>query len=295
MSRKIKIITDTTADMQPDAAKAYDISIMPFTITFGNEIYKDGQNITVDELYKKVEETGVYPKTAAINIQEYYDEFKPWLDRGYDIIYMTISSKSSSAMNNAILAARQLGAEDRVHIIDSKHLAMSIADILIQIGDDINAGYEIDEIIKRAEEKRDRMQTMFVISTLTFLNKGGRCSNMAAFFGKMLKFHPVVWMNDGAIEIYKIKAGKVTKAVDAMFEQLEKDIKEYYIPEVYVGDSRGDDLAEYLIEKLSKYFSTEQIHRFKPKCVIATHCGPGTVGLFYDRAMRRDDLKKNKA
>ena len=268
---------------------------MPFTITFGNEIYKDGQNITVDDLYKKVEETGVYPKTAAINIQEYYDEFKPWLDQGYDIIYMTISSKSSSAMNNAILAARQLGAEDRVHIIDSKHLAMSIADILIQIGDDINAGYEIDEIIKRAEEKRDRMQTMFVISTLTFLNKGGRCSNMAAFFGKMLKFHPVVWMNDGAIEIYKIKAGKVTKAVDAMFEQLEKDIKEYYIPEVYVGDSRGDDLAEYLIEKLSKYFSTEQIHRFKPQCVIATHCGPGTVGLFYDRAMRRDDLKKNKA
>ena len=250
MSRKIKIITDTTADMQPDAAKAYDISIMPFTITFGNEIYKDGQNITVDDLYKKVEETGVYPKTAAINIQEYYDEFKPWLDQGYDIIYMTISSKSSSAMNNAILAARQLGAEDRVHIIDSKHLAMSIADILIQIGDDINAGYELDEIIKRAEEKRDRMQTMFVISTLTFLNKGGRCSNMAAFFGKMLKFHPVVWMNDGAIEIYKIKAGKVTKAVDAMFEQLEKDIKEYYIPEVYVGDSRGDDLAEYLIEKL---------------------------------------------
>lgn len=295
MSRKIKIITDTTADMQPDAAKAYDISIMPFTITFGNEIYKDGQNITVDDLYKKVEETGVYPKTAAINIQEYYDEFKPWLDQGYDIIYMTISSKSSSAMNNAILAARQLGAEDRVHIIDSKHLAMSIADILIQIGDDINAGYEIDEIIKRAEEKRDRMQTMFVISTLTFLNKGGRCSNMAAFFGKMLKFHPVVWMNDGAIEIYKIKAGKVTKAVDAMFEQLEKDIKEYYIPEVYVGDSRGDDLAEYLIEKLSKYFSTDQIHRFKPQCVIATHCGPGTVGLFYDRAMRRDDLKKNKA
>ncbi len=295
MSRKIKIITDTTADMQPDAAKAYDISIMPFTITFGNEIYKDGQNITVDELYKKVEETGVYQKTAAINIQEYYDEFKPWLDQGYDIIYMTISSKSSSAMNNAILAARQLGAEDRVHIIDSKHLAMSIADILIQIGDDINAGYEIDEIIKRAEEKRDRMQTMFVISTLTFLNKGGRCSNMAAFFGKMLKFHPVVWMNDGAIEIYKIKAGKVTKAVDAMFEQLEKDIKEYYIPEVYVGDSRGEDLAEYLIEKLSKYFSADQIHRFKPKCVIATHCGPGTVGLFYDRAMRRDDLKKNKA
>ena len=282
--KKYKIISDTTADISPEIAKAYDIEILPLTILFGTEMYKDQINLTTDLLYEKAQSTNIFPKTSATAPAEYEESFKPWLDKGYDIVFMTISSKISSTMNNAIQAAKNLNASDRVHVLDSFNLSAGTGMQVIKIAEELNSGASLEEVIKHQQERRDRIVGMFAIETMLYLYKGGRCSTLSYHVGKGLKMKPIIELKEGKMGVKKLKMGKITKALDYMVDCLKDDIKEGYpITEIYMVGSKANPSRDYLIKEISKYVDPLCISYKEANSVIATHCGPGTVGFFYEK------------
>ena len=122
---KIKIIADSTCDLSQEYIKAHDIEIIPLYVTYDGVSLKDGIDITVSELYKKVEETGVLPKTSALSVGEIAKSFKKYIDEGYDIFFTGISSSMSSTYQNAIIAAEEISKE-RIVVYDSKNLSTGI-------------------------------------------------------------------------------------------------------------------------------------------------------------------------
>lgn len=281
--KKYKIITDTTADIPVEIAKAYDIVVLPLTIIFGTEEYKDQETITTDQLYEKIDRTNIFPKTSATPAFAYKEVFEKYLNEGYDIIFMTISSLISSTMNNAIAAAKMLNAEDRITVLDSKNLSCGIGLQVINIAQALIDGKTLDDIKIMQAMMRDNIVGLFGIQVLDFLFRGGRCSSLSYIFGKALKIKPIIELKDGKMGVkHKIISSKMKPSIKYMLDILEKDMKTNLITDVYVAYSYSDEV-EYLKEKLLKYFSEHAIHMKEANSVIATHCGKGTIGMFYEK------------
>lgn len=293
---KVKIICDTTSDLTSAFAKAYNIEVLPLTINFGNEEFKDQVNITPDEIYQKVEETKIYPKTSASTSHYYQQIFKPYLDEGYKIIFMTISSHISSSMNNAILASRELEAEDKIFVIDSLNLSYGTGLQVQQIAEDLQKGLTIEETIAHIKEIQPKIFGEFFIDTMTYLHKGGRCSGLSAAAGKVLGLKPIIKLTDGKMGLYKIQRGK--KAIKFLVEELKDDLKHgYYVEDVFVVASKADELVKTLMEELSEIVDKNKVLVKEANSVIACHCGPGTVGIFYvkhEKESKKKDKEKNK-
>ncbi|HOJ36166.1 MAG TPA: DegV family protein, partial [Clostridiales bacterium] len=116
MEKKVKITTDSPADLPPELAKRYDISIIPLHIILGGESYDDGVNITPSDIYRVYDERKELPKTSAVTIGEYQDFFKQFADEGYEVVHLSLSSGISSTHANAVLAAKEF---DGVYVVDS--------------------------------------------------------------------------------------------------------------------------------------------------------------------------------
>ena len=215
--KKYKIITDTTADIPVEIAKAYDIVVLPLTIIFGTEEYKDQETITTDQLYEKIDRTNIFPKTSATPAFAYKEVFEKYLNEGYDIIFMTISSLISSTMNNAIAAAKMLNAEDRITVLDSKNLSCGIGLQVINIAQALIDGKTLDDIKIMQAMMRDNIVGLFGIQVLDFLFRGGRCSSLSYIFGKALKIKPIIELKDGKMGVkHKIISSKMKPSIKYM-------------------------------------------------------------------------------
>ncbi len=181
---RIKITSDSTCDLSNELIEKNNIRIIPLSITYGAEAYKDGVDITPDDIFRRVESGGGIGSTAAVNVQEYVDIFTELL-KDYDaIIHFTISSDMSSCYQNACIAAQNLS---NVYVIDSLNLSTGIGHLVLDAAELAGEGKQPEEIVRIIENKREKLDVSFVISTLEYLSKGGRCSAVAAFGANLLK------------------------------------------------------------------------------------------------------------
>lgn len=279
--RKVKIVTDSTSDLNEKEIKELEIAVMPLHVTFNEKSYDDGININVHDLYEKVKETGVLPKTAAITIPEYMEEFKKWIDEGYDVIFTGISKQMSSSMNNAVIAASELNAEDKVKVVDSKNLSSGIGLLVLKAAKLAKAGKSLDEIYNAMIDIAERVRSQFCIDTFEYLHKGGRCTGTQAFFGSMLKIKPIIVVRDGKMSVAKKPHGKKIKALECLLEMITAD-KDNLDPDVVmITHSCADEDAVYLKKELENRLGLTNVMVTKAGCVISSHCGPGTIGILY--------------
>lgn len=193
----VKIISDSTCDLSPELIKKYGIKIMPLHIVLGDKEYEDGFSITPDEIYKWSDENNATPKTSAINLEYTMDIFRPIIEAGDEIVCFGISGEMSTTVNVMRLAAEELEAEDRIFIIDSRNLSTGIGLQVIEAALMAAEGHSAAQIAGRIAEIIPRVRASFVIDTLKYLHRGGRCSGMAAFAGTALKLHPKIVVNEG--------------------------------------------------------------------------------------------------
>lgn len=192
--RKIKIITDSTSDLNEEHYKMLDAEILSLGVNFGEIHYVDRVDITTEEIYKKVKETNKLPKTNAVNVGEMLVSFEKYLKNNEDIIFVPISSKMSSNYNNALFAKEELEKEygDHIRVLDSGSLSSGIGLQLFAIKKDIDDGKTLDEVYELAVERTKRVNAEFVVDTMEYLYKGGRCNGLSYFFGKNFHLHPVI-------------------------------------------------------------------------------------------------------
>ena len=278
----VKIISDSTCDLSPELIKENDIEIIPLLVTFNEDTFQDGVDIDAKKIYEEVSKRGVLPKTSAVSALVLEERFKKWVEEGYEVIYTGISSKMSSTFNNANIAAKEIG-EDKVFVVDSKNLSTGIGLTLLKACRDRDKGLSAKEIVNNMEYNIARVKAQFAIETMEYLHKGGRCSGIARFAATLLRIKPIIFVRDGSMTVGKKPLGKIKVSLDAMLKMLEEDKNNNNVdPEfIFVTDAIAPESREYLIPKVKELFPESNVYSTIAGGVIASHCGPGTIGILY--------------
>lgn len=276
---KVKIITDSTSDLTPEILKKADISVVPLYVNFNENSFIDGVNITTEELYHKVEEYGCLPKTSSGSPADFYKMFKVFVEDGMDVVFIGLSSKLSSHLQSAMLAANNF-PEGKIHIVDSLNLSSAIGLLVMKAVDFRSEGYSAAEIADKVRELVPKVRTAFIIDTLEYLYKGGRCSALQNFIGGVLKIRPVVKVVDGEMILAQKLMGKRDKALNTMLANVLKEKNNIDPSRIMVTHSLSDD-ADYLKSQLKKNLDVKEVIITRAGCVISSHCGPNTIGILY--------------
>ena len=276
---KVVIFTDSTSDLMPETIKEFDIHVIPLYVNFKDESFKDGVDMTPTLLYERVEKTNVMPKTSAATVKDFVDAFKPYIDDGFDVFYTGISSKMSVNMQNVLAAAQELG-EDRIYVSDSLNLSSDIGLLVLKACKFRDEGKSAKEIKELVDELAPKVKGGFVIKSMDYLYKGGRCNSMQKIFGTILKIKPFIRVKDGSMFVYKKLRGKFTSAIDFMIDEAIEDLPNMETDYIMVTHSLGDEYAKYIIERLQEKTNIPIMETFAG-CVISSHCGRGTIGILY--------------
>ncbi len=281
---KVKIITDSTCDLGKDLANKYDVEVIPLFVTFDEESYRDGEDITTEELYEIIEKKKKLPKTAAIDMVTITDRFKYWLDLGYDVIFSGISKQMSRTYENAIMAKDELSEYgDRIFIVDSMNLSTGIGLTILKACKMRDEGLGAKEIATKMEEIVTRVKAQFGIETMEYLYKGGRCSGVARFMGTLLKIKPIIFVRDGKMSVGMKPIGKMKVALDKMINMFLEDYKNGNVDldNVFITHSIAYESEKYIREKLEAEVKDMNIISTVAGGVISSHCGKGTIGILY--------------
>ncbi|MDP4097942.1 DegV family protein [Paenibacillus sp. P96] len=275
----IKIFTDSTSDLPRQWVEQYEIGIVPLYTVFGNESLRDGVDIIPEQLFKRVSREGRLPKTAAPSPADFIQYFSPYIDQGMDILYISLSSDLSSTYQNGRVAGGEF-PEGRVHVVDSKNLSCGIGLLVMKAVKAVRNGLGIQEVVQVLEEIRPRIDTEFVIDTLEYLYKGGRCSGMQNLIGSLLKIRPVIKVIDGKMTpAYKVR-GKREKAIDQMLSNALSQKDNMDLELVIVVHALAEEDALELQKRLQEQTGAE-VALATAGCVICSHCGPQTIGIIY--------------
>ena len=278
----VKIISDSTCDLSPELIERYDIDILPLHIVLGENEYRDGLDITPDEIYAWSDENKLPPKTSALGLEDAINVFKRYLDEGREIVCFAISQCMSTTVNVMRMAAKELEAEDRICVINSKNLSTGVGLQVIEAAIMAAEGKTKEEIEAHVKEIRPLVRASFVVDTLTFLHRGGRCSSVAAFAGSALRLHPRIGVSDGKMAAGKKYMGNMARVIMTYVKEMEADLLKAKRDRVFITHS---GCSEEIIANVRAYLEGlghfEEILITRAGGVISSHCGPNTLGVLF--------------
>lgn len=277
---QVIIMTDSTADLSQELLTKFNLYKVPLYVRFGDEIYKDGIDITTPELYQKVSETNTLPQTAAPSPGDFYQAFKPLIDSGKDIVYIGIGSTISATIQSSRVAALEF-PENRIYIIDSKNLSSGIALLVLKAKDLRDQGLSAKEIYEKIIHLVPKVRSQFAIQTLDYLYKGGRATGLQALMGSMLRIKPIIKVVDGKLGVDKKAFGKMSRALDLMLEDYFALGDKVDLDYVMITHSLADKHAIYMMDIVKQKLNPKHLIESHAGCVISSHCGEGTIGILY--------------
>lgn len=277
---KIIISSDSTCDLTPEIIKEYDIKICPISIILGDKEYHDTVDVTADQIIDFVKTTGTLPKTSAIGQAVYEEYFTKLKTDGDKILHFCISSKASSCINQARAAAEAVGG---VTVIDSYALSSGQGIQIICAAEMLSKGKSLEETVKFIEENKNKVQVSFVVDTLEFLHKGGRCSSVALVASKVLKIHPSIAICDGALSVKKKYLGSsMQRALTQYVHDTAAEYRNYDDTRVFITHSPSDpELVELVKERVKAEFEFKEIIESEAGSTITSHCGYNTIGIIF--------------
>lgn len=282
----VKIISDSTCDLSPELIAKYDIDILPLHILLGEDEYEDGKNITPEEIYSWSDENKTTPKTSAPALTDAIELFKQYIDEGREIVCFSISSSMSTSGNVMRIAAEELEAEDRITVIDSANLSTGIGLLVIEAAIMAQNNHTVEEIVSAVEALKPNVRASFVVDTLTYLYRGGRCNAVSAMAGGVLKLHPKIVVENGAMNASKKYRGKINSAIMTYVKDMEDALKAARPDRVFITHSGCD---RTIVEEVHSYLENlgvfSEILETRAGGVISSHCGPGTLGVLFIQSM----------
>lgn len=282
MGNKIIIATDSSCDLSKELIKEHDIRVIPLHVNFENKEFRDGENIDLTKMFAMVETTGKLPKTSAVAPGEFIEFFKKLLaeDPEAHIIYTGIGSTLSTTFQSATLAKEILDT-DRIHLIDSKNLSTGIGLVLLKASVYRSLGWSIEKVVRKLNLLIPRVKVQFVIKTLDYLRKGGRCKTLTFIIGTLLKIRPMIAVREGKLVVGRKVIGPMRKACLDMMKIFDRDIEKIDPEFVFITHCCGEESVEILANEVNKHNKVENLYVTQAGCTIGTHCGPGCIGILY--------------
>ncbi|MCC2253908.1 DegV family protein [Ruminococcus sp. CLA-AA-H200] len=280
--QKIILSADSTCDLDAELKERYHVHYFPLHIILNEKDYMDNVDITPEEVYQEYYDHKVLPKTSAVNVEEYIEHFRPWVEAGCEVIHINLGHALSSSYQNCCIAASELG---HVHVVDSCSLSTGTGLLVVAAGKMIAEGLDAETIAEKLRKRASNIHASFVLDTLTFLHAGGRCSSLAALGANMLKLKPCIEVNnhDGSMGVGKKYRGSLDKVlVKYVKDQLSKyaDIDTDLLFITHSGISQEYiDAVKKTVDETMKF---KEIHITKASCTISCHCGPNTLGILFE-------------
>lgn len=280
--RKVSIIADSTCDLSKELLERYQITTFPLHVHLGEEEYLDGVSVTPDELYRWSDANKATPKTSTVSPGEAQDVINKALESAEEVICFTISQDMSACCQVVRMAAQELEVEEKVHVIDSANLSTGIGLQIIEAAVMAQSGMSAGEIVGKIKELQPYVRASFVVDTLTYLYRGGRCSGLAAMAGGTFKLHPYISVVDGKMKPGKKYRGKMDAVIRDYVKDLTPALKKARPDRVFITHSGCDqgiiDSVRTQLEALDHF---EEILITRAGCVVSSHCGPGTLGVLF--------------
>ncbi len=281
MQEKVLIASDSTTDLGEELIRQYGVRILPLGVALGEKQFTDGVDITPDDIYANYEATKTLPKTSAINLASAEDFFRTYTEQGYSVVFFTISSQMSSTYQNVHLAAENF---EHVHVVDTQNLSTGGGLLVLTAAELAKAGKSAAEIAEACRALTSRVDASFVIDSLEFLHKGGRCSALAAFGANLLQLKPCIVVRGGKMSVggkYRGKFADVLKKYIAERIGTGEDI----VPDhVFVTHAGCDmQIVNACVEQVKALAPFREVHITRAGCTISSHCGRNTLGVLFIR------------
>lgn len=278
----VKIIADSTCDLSKELLERYEVTLLPLHILLGDAEYEDGRNITPEEIYAWSDENKTTPKTSAPSMETAMKTFEPWLSQYEELVVFSISEDMSTSANVSRMAAEELEAGDRIHVINSKNLSTGIGLLVVEAAIMAKEGKDAACIVSRMEELIPRVRASFVVDTLVYLHRGGRCGGLSAMLGSAIKLHPRIVVEDGKMRSDRKYRGKMKAVVMAYAKDLEEELCKAKKDRVFITHSGSEpEIVEEVRSYLTGLGIFSEVLETRAGGVISSHCGPGTLGVLF--------------
>lgn len=284
---KIKFVADSACNLSSDLLKQFDISILPLCIIMGEQCYYDGQDITPEDIYKWSDANKTTPKTAAVTVEKAVEILRPFVEAERDIIFFGISSQLSATCD-VIRTLSETTGDSRygaIRVIDSRSLSTGISLQILYAASLAAVGKNADEIVELVNNRRDKVNASFLVDTMTYLARGGRCSSVTALLANTLKVKPKIEVTDGVLDIGRKYRGSPKFAIFRYVEDLKSQLLSADETCIFITHS---GCSQEIIDDVWAYLA--DLHHFRriyvthSSGVIASHCGPGTLGIYFYKA-----------
>ncbi len=283
---KIRIITDSASDM--DASAREGMSILPMAITFGEEEFQDGVNLSHREFYERLVESDELPRTSQVTPYAFEETFRQAAEAGEQVVAITMSSKLSGTWESAVTAARRF--EGSVYVVDSENVTVgerALVEYALRLRE---RGMGAREIAEELERSKKRIRLVALLDTLEYLKKGGRVSRMTAFAGGLLSIKPVVAVQDGEVVILG-KARGSRQGNNLLVEQIRQAGGVDFSMPYFLGyTGLSDELLRKYIRDSEMIWkeNTEQLDISTVGGTIGTHAGPGAIAVAFFCGEQKD-------
>lgn len=281
---KIHIFADSTCDLSEELIEKYQITVIPLCIILDDKSYYDKVELTPEEIFRWADEKKTTPKTAAVSFEYAEKLLAPCLEAGDDVIFFGISEEMSTTCNVMRLVGQD-HPNGRLFVVDSRNLSTGIGLQVLRAAELAEQGVSAEEIVSVVEQEREKVRASFVVDTLTYLARGGRCSGATALVATTLKLHPCIQVVEGKMIVGKKYHGSVEKALLRYEKDLEEELLRADPRRVFITHSgTAPEVVATIRKRLEELNYFQEIYETIAGGVISSHCGPGTLGiLFYEK------------
>lgn len=277
--QNIIITAESTCDLSKEIIESLGISIIPMYVNIDDISYKDGEDITPDVIYSNFEEKGILGKTSAIPVFDYVSFFEKYTKQGSEVIHLTLGAKFSSTYQSAVNAAEIV---EHVTVIDSQNLSTGYGHLVMKAAELVKEEKELEEILNHIDDMIPRIRGSFIIDTLTYLHKGGRCSSVAALGANLLQLKPCIEVVNGEMKVGKKYRGALEKSLKNYVGDKINNLEEIDPNRIFITHSGcADEIVNQVKQQLQEKEYFKEIIVTRAGCTISCHCGPNTLGILY--------------
>lgn len=272
------VVTDSTADLPPEVASSLGIVVVPLNVHFGTETFLDGVTITPDAFYDRLRRERQLPKTTQPSIGTFLEVYQRHANPS-GILSLHISSKISGTYNAACQAAREIGGQCPIQVVDTLQASLALGLVVIAAARAVQAGASLEQATQVARQSAARCHLFGVLDTLEYLEKGGRIGKAAAFLGSVLQVKPILTLKEG--EAYPVERVRTRRRA---LERLVEIARQYApLAQLAVAHSTTPDEAQALAEQLLPIAPHHGIVMGRFGAVLGTYLGPGALGIALER------------
>lgn len=275
----VRILTDSSHYLAPDIIDQLNLHVLPLSLNLNQREYRERDEITTEALFEKLADKGSsWPTTSGVTPGAIQVAFDALTAGGAEVVGIFMSRGTSVTVENAQNVAAAHPARDRIRVVDSWAISGALGLTLHIAGRLAQSGASAAQIADVAQRMGQAMRVMFSVDTLDYLHRGGRMKGSQALMGSLLGIKPVLWLNQGRIELWSKARGK-KKALRLMLDETVKALPAGEPVHALIFDAAATEDAEAMAAALRDRVSVEQLYRAQIGPVVAAHVGPGCLAM----------------